>query len=73
MKEFNEMEWLAYRLKVVDDIDLSCYLDYHWDGEWDKFYGDREIAFEQLTEHMTKEEFTASLDESECWDYEAAK
>ena len=69
MKEFNEMEWLAYRLNVLDDIDLDVFMDYNWPGEWEKICFDRDIAFEQLTEHMTKEEFTASLDESECWDY----
>ena len=67
----NEMEWLAYRMNVLDDIDVGVYLDYHYDGEWEKFgYPDREFAFEQLTEHMTKTEFTEALDESECWYYE---
>ena len=70
MKEFNEMEWLAYRMNVLDDIDVSVFLEHHYADEWQKFgYPDREMAFECLTEHMTLEEFTEALDESECWDY----
>jgi hypothetical protein len=69
MKKMNEIEWLAYRLNVLDDIDIGVFLDCHWPGEWEKFGCDKDIAFEQLTEHMTKAEFTEALDDSECWDY----
>ena len=69
MKKMNEIQWLAYRLNVIDDIDLGCFLDHHWPGEWQKFGCDKDIAFEQLTEYMSLEEFTEALDESCCWDY----
>ena len=70
VKKMNEMQWLAYRLDVLDDIDVSVFMEYHWPGEWEKICFDRQVAFEQLTENMNPVEFTQALDESGCWDYD---
>jgi hypothetical protein len=69
MKKMNDMDWLAYRLNVLDDIDIGVFLDFHWEDEWKKLYSDPEMAFDFFTEHMSLEEFTKALDESEAWDY----
>ena len=54
------------RDKLLESIDIDIFLEYHYPGEWER-YGDKERAFDNLTEYMTPQELIKALDESGCW------
>jgi len=67
MTSKGKAKWLLHLETMLEKIDVECFLNDVWPGEWKKMYGSNtEKAFLAIAESMTPAEFKKALDESGC-------